>query len=85
MAATWNVTVVKLEGSVIGDELRAFAVGNLGLSGAAGALNCFSPMINIQRDPFWGRNRSGNGRVFGHCCSPQSFLFTSYWVLQRGI
>jgi beta-glucosidase len=51
MGATFNRTLIQLEGDVIGSELRAIALGNLPDETQAYGLSCFSPMINIVRDP----------------------------------
>jgi beta-glucosidase len=59
MAATFNRTLIQMEGNVIGSELRAIALGNLPDESKAYGLSCFSPMINIIRDPMWGRNSEG--------------------------
>ena len=42
-----------MKGNVIGQELRAIALGNLDDYSGRYGLMCFSPMINIIRDPFW--------------------------------
>ena len=60
MGATFNRSLVCLEGRVIGTELRAIAAANFRAgSGNELGLSCFSPMINIVRDPFWNRNSEG--------------------------
>ena len=53
MGATWNVTLERAKGEVIGRELRSIAAANRPNYGAVYGLSCFSPMINIIRDPFW--------------------------------
>ena len=55
MGATWNLTLERLKGDVIGRELRSIAAANRPDFGAVYGLSCFSPMINVVRDPFWGR------------------------------
>ena len=59
MGATWNVTLERAKGEVIGRELRSIAAANRANYDAVYGLSCFSPMINIIRDPFWGRNSEG--------------------------
>lgn len=59
MGATWNVTLEQWKGSVIGRELRSIAAVNRPDFNAVYGLSCFSPMINIVRDPMWGRNNEG--------------------------
>lgn len=56
MAATFNTTLELLKGDVIGRELRAIALAQLSDFGRFLGLSCFSPMINVIRDPMWGRN-----------------------------
>eukprot|EP00041_Stephanoeca_diplocostata_P025297 m.658594 g.658594 ORF g.658594 m.658594 type:complete len:1066 (+) comp22720_c1_seq7:113-3310(+) len=59
MGATWNVTLEQWKGSVIGSELRSIAAINRPDFNSVYGLSCFSPMINIVRDPMWGRNNEG--------------------------
>ncbi|XP_050393626.1 uncharacterized protein LOC126811774 [Patella vulgata] len=40
-----------------GEEVRAYHISNSGRSG----LSCFAPVINIMRDPRWGRNQETYG------------------------
>jgi beta-glucosidase len=56
MAATFNTTLEMLKGDVIGRELRAIALAQLPDFNRFLGLSCFSPMINVIRDPMWGRN-----------------------------
>ena len=56
MAATFNLTLERLKGDVIGRELRAIGLSLKDDFNSFFGLSCFSPMINIIRDPFWGRN-----------------------------
>ena len=51
LAAAWNMTHVKEMGRIIGQELRAYF--NLKIHNS---LDTWSPTININRDPRWGRN-----------------------------
>ena len=59
MAATFNTTLETLKGTVIGKELRSIAAANRPDFNSVYGLSCFSPMMNIIRDPFWGRNHEG--------------------------
>ena len=64
LASTWNVTLLKQVAGAIGKEVRGRRNGfqqlpNLTLSPPA--LVCFSPQINIVRDPRWGRNQETYG------------------------
>ena len=56
MAATFNTTLEMLKGDVIGRELRAIALAQVPDFNRFLGLSCFSPMINVIRDPMWGRN-----------------------------
>jgi hypothetical protein len=53
MGQTWNTTLERLKGSVIGVELRSIAAANRPDFNAVYGLSCFSPMMNIIRDPMW--------------------------------
>jgi beta-glucosidase-like glycosyl hydrolase len=66
-----------MEGQVIGHELRAIALGNLASPDAVYGLSCFSPMINILRDPFWGRNSEVN-TLEGEKKGKRGHLFNSF-------
>lgn len=59
MGQTWNTTLERAKGNVIGVELRSIAAANRPDFDAVYGLSCFSPMMNIIRDPFWGRNNEG--------------------------
>ena len=57
----FDKAMVRRVGSAIGDEARAAL--NAGLRGElpsryAGQADCLSPVLNIARDPRWGRSRS---------------------------
>eukprot|EP01088_Endostelium_zonatum_P004876 TRINITY_DN1623_c0_g1_i1.p1 TRINITY_DN1623_c0_g1~~TRINITY_DN1623_c0_g1_i1.p1 ORF type:complete len:758 (-),score=163.69 TRINITY_DN1623_c0_g1_i1:43-2316(-) len=59
LGASWNDTNVREMGARIGLELRALwleGVQEAGNSDVIG-LDCWSPNININRDPRWGRNQ----------------------------
>ena len=57
IASTWNPRLVSQEAEVISDEARALAnqLNN------AKFLNFWSPMINMARDPRWGRTQESYG------------------------
>ena len=65
MAASFNTTLERMKGDVIGRELRAIALAELEDFDQGPGLSCFSPMINIIRDPMWGRN--------SEVCPPQTW------------
>ena len=60
LGATFNVSVWRGMASVIGLELRALWLQGVGENHASNlphlGLDCWSPNINIVRDPRWGRN-----------------------------
>ena len=60
LGATFNRTVWKGMGNTIGVELRAFYLLGVGEAHSSNlppiGLDCWSPNINIVRDPRWGRN-----------------------------
>ena len=56
MAASFNMTLVRDMGKVIGRELRAYYNARVHNS-----LDTWSPTININRDPRWGRNVESPG------------------------
>jgi len=63
LAASFNITLLNLVGRATADEVRANY--NTVTHGSnpqydVGA-NCWSPMININRDPRWGRSQEGYG------------------------
>ena len=53
LASTWNRTVWRLVGRVVGREMRA--LHNIGTPNVG--LTSWSPVINVQRDPRWGRSQ----------------------------
>lgn len=57
LASTWNPGLVRKEAIAISDEARALANK---LENRA-FLNFWSPMINMARDPRWGRTQEGYG------------------------
>ena len=50
MAASWDVELVRREGQVIAQEVKAF-----------GRNMILAPTVNINRQPLWGRNFEGYG------------------------
>ena len=60
LGATYNQTIWKGMGGVIGTELRALWLEGVGEAHESNlphlGLDCWSPNINIVRDPRWGRN-----------------------------
>ena len=66
LGASWNMTNVRVMGGYIGREARALwlagATETRAWSGRALiGLDCWSPNININRDPRWGRNQEVPG------------------------
>src|SRR3954447_2663637 len=55
MASTWDPALVKRIGSAVGDEARGYNAENPVLWG----LNLWAPVVNLLRDPRWGRNEEG--------------------------
>ena len=53
LASTWNRSLWRGVGRVVGRELRA--LHNVGVPNVG--LTSWSPVINVQRDPRWGRNQ----------------------------
>mmetsp|Transcript_8016 Transcript_8016/g.8854 ORF Transcript_8016/g.8854 Transcript_8016/m.8854 type:complete len:761 (+) Transcript_8016:22-2304(+) len=60
LGASWNMTNVLVMGQIIGIEMRALWLEGVGENHANNlphmGLDCWSPNININRDPRWGRN-----------------------------
>jgi len=56
LSAAWNPGLVEGMGSIIGKELRAYFNGKVHDS-----LDSWSPTINLNRDPRWGRNVESPG------------------------
>ena len=65
LGATFNYDLVLKVGQVTSDEGRALhnemLVTNNGSSTEAAGLNCFSPNVNLFRDPRWGRGQETFG------------------------
>lgn len=57
LACTWNKELLEKVGSAIGDEARAFYRRNPHLHG----LTLWSPTIDMERDPRWGRTEEAFG------------------------
>ncbi len=57
LAATWNNDLARQQGEAISDEARALANER----GNDRYLDFWSPVINIGRDPRWGRTQEGYG------------------------
>jgi beta-glucosidase len=55
LASTWDPALVKRVGAAVGQEARGFNVRNPTLWG----LNLWAPVVNLLRDPRWGRNEEG--------------------------
>src|SRR5690606_30769754 len=55
LASTWNPDLIKEVGSVVGDELRGYNSINPVVWG----LQVWSPVVDLLRDPRWGRNEEG--------------------------
>jgi beta-glucosidase len=55
MGAMFDRDLVKRMAEIIGTELRTMFVLNI----SQGSLDCWGPVINLGRDPRWGRNGEG--------------------------
>ncbi|WP_410674045.1 glycoside hydrolase family 3 C-terminal domain-containing protein [Amycolatopsis sp. cmx-4-68] len=55
LASTWDPALVKRVGAAVGQEARGFNARNPTLWG----LNLWAPVVNLLRDPRWGRNEEG--------------------------
>ncbi|GIE78365.1 beta-glucosidase [Actinoplanes philippinensis] len=55
LASTWDPALIERVGSAVGDELRGFHAQNP----ATWGLNAWAPVVNLLRDPRWGRNEEG--------------------------
>jgi beta-glucosidase len=54
LGATWNPELVERVGEVVGTEVRARHAADPTVS-----LNVWAPVVNLLRDPRWGRNEEG--------------------------
>ncbi|MBP2325975.1 beta-glucosidase [Kibdelosporangium banguiense] len=55
LASTWDPALIKQVGSVVGDEARGYHSQDPGFWG----LQLWAPVVNLLRDPRWGRNEEG--------------------------
>lgn len=55
LASTWDPALIKRIGAVVGDEARAYHSQDPGFWG----LQLWAPVVNLLRDPRWGRNEEG--------------------------
>jgi beta-glucosidase len=55
LASTWDPTLIKRVGDAVGQEARGFHAENPDVWG----LNLWAPVVNLLRDPRWGRNEEG--------------------------
>ncbi|MCS7478655.1 glycoside hydrolase family 3 C-terminal domain-containing protein [Umezawaea endophytica] len=55
LGTTWNPDLVKRVGTAVGTEARGFHARNPTVWG----LNVWAPVVNLLRDPRWGRNEEG--------------------------
>jgi beta-glucosidase len=55
LASTWDPALIKQVGSVVGDEARGYNHDSPGVWGA----QLWAPVVNLLRDPRWGRNEEG--------------------------
>jgi beta-glucosidase len=55
LASTWNPDLIRKVGSAVGDEARGYHAVNPRVWG----LNLWAPVVNLLRDPRWGRNEEG--------------------------
>ncbi|MGC4780333.1 glycoside hydrolase family 3 C-terminal domain-containing protein [Micromonospora zamorensis] len=55
MASTWNTDLIRQVGSAVGAEARGYHAQNPRVWG----LNLWAPVVNLLRDPRWGRNEEG--------------------------
>ncbi|GII27662.1 glycoside hydrolase family 3 protein [Planotetraspora mira] len=55
LASTWDTDLIEQVGAAVGDEARGFNSRNPRVWG----LNLWAPVVNLLRDPRWGRNEEG--------------------------
>lgn len=55
LAATWNPALIREVGEAVGDEVRGLQHERP----AGWGLNVWAPVVNLLRDPRWGRNEEG--------------------------
>jgi beta-glucosidase len=55
LASTWDTALIKQVGNAVGEEARGYNSENPVVWG----LNLWAPVVNLLRDPRWGRNEEG--------------------------
>ncbi len=55
MASTWDPTLIRQMGNAVGQEARGYHAENPSVWG----LNLWAPVVNLLRNPLWGRNEEG--------------------------
>ncbi|GAA4830465.1 glycoside hydrolase family 3 protein [Luteimicrobium xylanilyticum] len=55
LASTWDTDLIRRVGGVVGNEARGYNSEDPALWG----LNLWAPVVNLLRDPRWGRNEEG--------------------------
>jgi beta-glucosidase len=55
LGSTWDPELIERVGSVVGDEVRGYNSFDSDVWG----LNAWAPVVNLLRDPRWGRNEEG--------------------------
>jgi beta-glucosidase len=55
MASTWDPSLIKQVGNAVGQEARGYNAQ----SPAVWGLNLWAPVVNLLRNPLWGRNEEG--------------------------
>jgi beta-glucosidase len=55
LASTWNPDLVRAVGAAVGEEVRGFHHKDP----ERASLNVWAPVVNLLRDPRWGRNEEG--------------------------
>jgi beta-glucosidase len=55
LASTWNPALIRQVGSAVGDEARGYNAIDPDVWG----LQLWAPVVNLLRDPRWGRNEEG--------------------------
>ena len=85
LGATLNKSLWHSMGSIIGTELRSLWLQGVTEASAwsgrpHAGLDCWSPNVNINRDPRWGRNQEVRTRPRGCACMhtqahPQMYMY----------
>jgi beta-glucosidase len=55
MASTWDPALIRQVGDAVGQEARGYHAENPAVWG----LNLWAPVVNLLRNPLWGRNEEG--------------------------